>query len=44
MMWELSHYLQVRVVPYRFTRLVALWDAESSLPVSGNTGFQYFYS
>lgn len=42
MMWELSHYLQVRVMPYRFTRLVALWDVEAMLPVAGNTGFQYF--
>jgi PAS domain S-box-containing protein len=42
MMWELSHYLQVRVAPYRFTHLVALWDVEAKLPVAGNTGFQYF--
>jgi len=42
MMWELSHYLQIRVDPHRRTRVLALWDMNSWTPVSENSGFQYF--
>jgi len=42
MMWELSHYLQVRVNPHRKTRVVALWDMNSWTLVSEDSGFQYF--
>ncbi len=42
MMWELSHYLQVRVYPHRKTRILALWDMNAWTPVSEDTGFQYF--
>ena len=42
MMWELSHYLQVRVHPHRMTRVTTLWDMEAWTPVSEDSGFQYF--
>jgi len=42
MMWELSHYLQIRVKPHLKTQLVALWDMDSWTPVSEDSGFQYF--
>ncbi|WP_022949095.1 SpoIIE family protein phosphatase [Methylohalobius crimeensis] len=42
MMWKFSHYLQLRVMPFRWTRVVALWDMEAQAPVSGDCGFQYF--
>lgn len=42
MMWRFSHYFQLRVMPFRWTRVVALWDMEAQVPVSGGGGFQYF--
>ncbi len=42
MMWELSHYLQIRVDPHRKTRVAALWDMGSWTPMSEDSGFQYF--
>ncbi len=42
MMWQLSHYLQLRVHPHRMTRVTALWNLEHWRPVSEDSGFQYF--
>ncbi len=42
MMWELSHYFQVRVHPHQHTRVLALWNTGDWTPVSEDTGFQYF--
>lgn len=43
LMWRMSDYLQVRVVPHRRTQITALWDLQRPLQLSLRTGFQFLY-
>ncbi len=43
LMWRMSDYLQVRVIPHRSTQITTLWDLSRPLQVGLKTGFQFLY-
>ena len=43
LMWRMSDYLQIRVVPNRRTQITTLWDLDRPLAVGLRTGFQFLY-
>jgi len=43
LMWRMSDYLQIRVMPNRRTQITTLWDLNRPLTVGLRTGFQFLY-
>ncbi len=43
LMWRMSDYLQIRVMPSRRTQITTLWDLNRPLTVGLRTGFQFLY-
>ncbi|MFM8332344.1 MAG: SpoIIE family protein phosphatase [Candidatus Methylumidiphilus sp.] len=43
LMWRMSDYLQIRVLPNRRTQITTLWDLNRPLTVGLRTGFQFLY-
>jgi PAS domain S-box-containing protein len=43
LMWRMSDYLQIRVLPNRRTQITTLWDLDRPLSVGLRTGFQFLY-
>jgi hypothetical protein len=43
LMWRMSDYLQIRVLPSQRTQITTLWDLNRPLEVGLRTGFQFLY-
>jgi serine phosphatase RsbU (regulator of sigma subunit) len=43
LMWRMSDYLQIRVLPSQRTQITTLWDLNRPLNIGLRTGFQFLY-
>lgn len=43
MLWRLSDYFQIRVLPQQKTQMTTVWDLHSLIDMNTNSGFQFLY-
>jgi sigma-B regulation protein RsbU (phosphoserine phosphatase) len=43
MLWRLSDYFQIRILPQQRTQVTTVWDLSSPVNMDTSSGFQFLY-